>query len=230
MATTSLSARSTRRPIPSSIPGRSLGPRAILFIGPASSSVENGGIISAVGNAVTPAGNAITFGAGSSNVLTLDPGSSITGRVVGAGADTFQLGGAGTDSFESRPSARPLSIGASRRSTKLGDFDLDADRDQRRSFALDRQRRHIAGGRLDCQFDRDREHRPARSAAAARSATPRSTWRHAGARGAQRALRAAYRAGQPLVHGGLDLHDLGLADECRPHQRHAATRRSAARL
>ncbi len=76
------------------------GPRAILFIGAAPSSVENGGIISAVGNAVTPAGNAITFGAGSSNVLTLDPGSSIIGRVVGAGADTFQLGGAGTDSFD----------------------------------------------------------------------------------------------------------------------------------
>lgn len=76
------------------------GPRAILFIGAASSSVENSGIISAVGNAVTPAGNAITFGAGSSNVLTLDPGSSITGRVVGAGADKFQLGGAGTDSFD----------------------------------------------------------------------------------------------------------------------------------
>src|SRR5579859_3354627 len=76
------------------------GPRAILFIGAAPSSVENGGIISATGNAVTPAGNAITFGAGSSNILTLDPGSSITGKVVGAGADKFQLGGTGTDSFD----------------------------------------------------------------------------------------------------------------------------------
>ena len=40
----------------------------------------------------------------------------------------------------------------------------------------------------------------------------------AGKRRRQR-LRAADRAGQPLVHGGFDLHDPGLARQCRPHQR-----------
>ena len=71
------------------------GPRGIMFVGAAPPSVENGGIISATANAITPAGNAITFGTGSSNILTLDPGSSITGNVVGAGTDRFQLGGTG---------------------------------------------------------------------------------------------------------------------------------------
>ena len=66
---------------------------AIRFFGTASASVENGGVITET------AGSAIHF-AGSNNVLTLDPGSSITGNVVGVGADTFQLGGTGTASFD----------------------------------------------------------------------------------------------------------------------------------
>jgi uncharacterized protein with beta-barrel porin domain len=66
---------------------------AIRFFGTASSSVENGGVITET------AGAAIRF-AGSNNVLTLDPGSSITGNVLGTGADKFQLGGTGTDSFD----------------------------------------------------------------------------------------------------------------------------------
>lgn len=65
----------------------------ILFLGAAASSVENAGTISATG------GNAIQF-AGSGNVLTLDPGSSINRNVVGTGADTFQLGGTGAASFD----------------------------------------------------------------------------------------------------------------------------------
>jgi uncharacterized protein with beta-barrel porin domain len=69
------------------------GSGAILFAGTASSSVENSGVITTTGGA------AIVF-AGSNNILTLDPGSSITGNVVGTGADKFQLGGTGTASFD----------------------------------------------------------------------------------------------------------------------------------
>jgi uncharacterized protein with beta-barrel porin domain len=66
---------------------------AIRFLGTAASNVENAGIITATGGA------AIMFN-GSSNVLTLDPGSSINRNVLGTGADTFQLGGTGTASFD----------------------------------------------------------------------------------------------------------------------------------
>jgi len=66
---------------------------AIRFFGTAASNVENAGIITATGGA------AITF-AGSNNVLTLDPGSSINRNVLGTGADTFQLGGTGSASFD----------------------------------------------------------------------------------------------------------------------------------
>jgi len=66
---------------------------AIRFFGTASANIENGGVITETGGA------AIRF-AGSNNVLTLDPGSSITGNVVATGADTFQLGGTGTASFD----------------------------------------------------------------------------------------------------------------------------------
>ncbi|MGZ5875669.1 MAG: autotransporter outer membrane beta-barrel domain-containing protein [Bradyrhizobium sp.] len=66
---------------------------AIRFFGTAASNVENAGIITEA------SGAAIRF-AGSNNVLTLDPGSSITGNVMGTGADKFQLGGAtGNDTF-----------------------------------------------------------------------------------------------------------------------------------
>jgi uncharacterized protein with beta-barrel porin domain len=66
---------------------------AIRFVGTAASSVENAGVITATGGA------AIRF-AGSNNVLTLDPGSSINRNVLGTGADTFQLGGNGAASFD----------------------------------------------------------------------------------------------------------------------------------
>ena len=66
---------------------------AIRIFGAAATSVENGGIIT------DPGSTAIRFATGVINTLTLDPGSSITGNVLGAGTDIFQLGGGGTDSF-----------------------------------------------------------------------------------------------------------------------------------
>jgi uncharacterized protein with beta-barrel porin domain len=51
------------------------------------------------GTITTNNGPAITFG-GSGNSLTLAPGFTISGNVLGAGADTLQLGGTGTGSFD----------------------------------------------------------------------------------------------------------------------------------
>jgi fibronectin-binding autotransporter adhesin len=55
-------------------------------------SIFDSGIITGGG------GTAIQFGPGT-NTLTLGPGFSITGNVLGAGSDSFQLGGAGNGSF-----------------------------------------------------------------------------------------------------------------------------------
>ena len=64
----------------------------IAIDGRSGSSIFNAGTIA------SSAINAIVF-IGSDNMLTLAPGSVITGNVVGGGADTFQLGGTGTGSF-----------------------------------------------------------------------------------------------------------------------------------
>ncbi len=69
------------------------GLAGIRFFGTGSSSVENAGTIDG------GAGAAIRF-AGSNNILTLDPGSSITGAVTATGTDTFQLGGNGSATFD----------------------------------------------------------------------------------------------------------------------------------
>ena len=79
---------------------------AIRFFGTGASSIENAGVITATGGAA-----AIRF-AGSNNVLTLDPGSAITGNVIATGADAFRLGGSGAASLTFPPSARPRSIRA----------------------------------------------------------------------------------------------------------------------
>jgi uncharacterized protein with beta-barrel porin domain len=55
---------------------------------------DSGSIVSAGGVAVDLSHNA------AGNTFTLGPGFSITGRVLGQGADTFQLGGSGTGSFD----------------------------------------------------------------------------------------------------------------------------------
>ncbi|PJG54993.1 autotransporter domain-containing protein [Bradyrhizobium forestalis] len=62
----------------------------ILAAAAGGSSIFNAGSISG--------GTAIQF-AGAGNTLTLAPGSSISGDVLGTGNDTFQLGGSGTASF-----------------------------------------------------------------------------------------------------------------------------------
>jgi uncharacterized protein with beta-barrel porin domain len=58
-------------------------------------TVFNSGTI----NAATGAA-AIEFCGCSSSTLTLGPGSTINGAVIGSGTDTFQLGGVGRDSFD----------------------------------------------------------------------------------------------------------------------------------
>jgi len=50
------------------------------------------------GTIIGTGGTAIAFGAGP-NTLTLGPGFSITGNVLGSGSDVFQLGGAGAGAF-----------------------------------------------------------------------------------------------------------------------------------
>ena len=60
-----------------------------------SGTVFNSGTINATGGFA-----AIEFcGCASGNVLTLGPGSMISGQVLGTGTDTFQLGGIGKDTF-----------------------------------------------------------------------------------------------------------------------------------
>ncbi len=150
------------------------GSGAIRFFGTASSSVENGGVITET------AGAAIRF-AGSNNVLTLDPGSSITGNVVATGADTFQLGGTGTASFDASTIGPAAQYQGFSTFNKIGDLDLDADRNERGGAALDRQRRHFVGRRLDCEFEHDRE--CGRDARRQRhGGQHRYQWRHARAR------------------------------------------------
>lgn len=51
------------------------------------------------GTVIGATGTAINFGGGT-NTLKLDPGFTITGKVVGAGNDTFQLGGTGNGTFD----------------------------------------------------------------------------------------------------------------------------------
>ncbi|WP_246250770.1 autotransporter domain-containing protein [Bradyrhizobium cajani] len=71
-----------------SITGGTIG---ILAVAAGGSSIFNAGSISG--------GTAIQF-AGAGNTLTLAPGSSISGNVLGTGNDTFQLGGSGAASFD----------------------------------------------------------------------------------------------------------------------------------
>jgi outer membrane autotransporter protein len=69
------------------------GMAGIVMSGTSGVSVFNSGAITA------SAGPAILFD-GSGNTLTLGPGSSITGDVLGTGSDTFRLGGTGSDVFD----------------------------------------------------------------------------------------------------------------------------------
>lgn len=59
----------------------------------ANSTLLNAGAIIGSG------GTAVNF-AGGTNTLTLEPGSAISGKVLGAGADVFQLGGTGSATFD----------------------------------------------------------------------------------------------------------------------------------
>ena len=63
-----------------------------IYAGTGGSTVFNAGTISG--------GTAAIQFAGSGNVLTLAPGSAITGNVLGGGNDTFQLGGGGAATFD----------------------------------------------------------------------------------------------------------------------------------
>ncbi|MCK1741875.1 autotransporter domain-containing protein [Bradyrhizobium sp. 139] len=63
-----------------------------IYAGTGGSTVFNAGTI-------TGGTAAIQF-AGSGNVLTLAPGSGISGNVLGGGSDTFQLGGSGAATFD----------------------------------------------------------------------------------------------------------------------------------
>ncbi len=63
-----------------------------IYAGTGGSSVFNSGTISG--------GTAAIQFSGSGNVLTLAPGSAITGNVLGGGSDTFQLGGSGAATFD----------------------------------------------------------------------------------------------------------------------------------
>ncbi|WP_246563236.1 autotransporter outer membrane beta-barrel domain-containing protein [Bradyrhizobium liaoningense] len=63
-----------------------------IYAGTGGSTVFNAGTISG-------GTDAIQF-AGSGNVLTIAPGSVITGNVLGGGSDTFQLGGSGAATFD----------------------------------------------------------------------------------------------------------------------------------
>jgi uncharacterized protein with beta-barrel porin domain len=67
---------------------------AFFRAGNGASTIFNAGTITGTG------GTAIQFSTGSvGNILTLGPGSAISGTVVGIGSDIFQLGGVGTGSF-----------------------------------------------------------------------------------------------------------------------------------
>ncbi|WP_459591320.1 autotransporter outer membrane beta-barrel domain-containing protein [Bradyrhizobium diazoefficiens] len=83
----------------------SLGSVSVINYGSISGLAGNGIYASTGGSDVFNAGTitggtaAIQF-AGSGNVLTLAPGSVISGNVLGGGSDTFQLGGSGAATFD----------------------------------------------------------------------------------------------------------------------------------
>jgi uncharacterized protein with beta-barrel porin domain len=74
--------------------GTITGASSAIVFGSGGSSVFNAGTISA-----TSGSTAIQF-SGSGNTLTIAPGSTISGNVIGAGSDAFQLGGSGSGVFD----------------------------------------------------------------------------------------------------------------------------------
>jgi uncharacterized protein with beta-barrel porin domain len=74
--------------------GTITGANSAIVFGSGGSSVFNAGTISA-----TSGSTAIQF-SGSGNTLTIAPGSTISGNVIGTGSDAFQLGGSGSGVFD----------------------------------------------------------------------------------------------------------------------------------